>query len=145
MAAKLKNDDDAAVLSPDGVALERALGWTFNVLAVKAKFRLVAWAKDVAEFLIVINITALVRAHGADGKKASVANVDHHDLVTAIFRLDQKTDLRFEQGRRVRFAQAKCTIDLTGDYIRLSWAELRAATTGRNHYRSESKSQEIPP
>ena len=140
MAVRLKNDDDAAVLGPDGVALERARGWAFDVLTVKAIFRSVARAKDVAEFIIVINITALVCAHGADGKKASVANVDYHDLVTAVFRLDQKTDLRFEQDRRVCFAQAKCTIDMTGDYIRLSRTELRAATTGRNHYRSESKS-----
>lgn len=93
MAVRLKNDDDVGVISPDGVALERSRGWAFDVLSVKAIFRPVAWAKEIAEFLIVINITALVRAHGADGKKASVANVDHHDLITAVFRLDQKTDL----------------------------------------------------
>ena len=124
MAARLKNYNDAAVLGPDGVALERALGWAFNVLAVKAIFRSVARAKDVAEFLIVINITALMCADSADGKKVSVATVGHHDLFTAFFRLDQNTDLRFEQSRRVRFAQAKCTIDLTGDYIRFARAEL---------------------
>jgi hypothetical protein len=88
ITARLKNYNDVAVLGPDGVALEWALGWAFDVLTVKAIFRTVARAKDVAEFPIVINIAALVRADGTDSKKASVATVDHHDLVTAFFRLD---------------------------------------------------------
>ena len=84
MAARLKNDDDAGVLSPDGVALERTLGWAFDVLSIKAIFRLVARAKEMAELLVVIDFTAHVRTDGADGKEASVANVDHHDLITSI-------------------------------------------------------------
>jgi len=139
MAVRLKNDDDAAILGPNGVLLERAFGWAFNVLAVKAIFRAVARAKEMAQLLIIINITTLMRTDGADGRKASIAIVDHHDLVAVIFRLDQKPDLRFKQARRVRFAEAKCTIDLAGDYIRLAGAELGAATAGRNHHCCESK------
>lgn len=78
----------------------------------------------MAELLVVIDITAHVRADGADRKKASIANVDDNDLFTAFFQLDQKTDLRFEKGRGVRFAEANCTIGPTCDYIRLARAGL---------------------
>lgn len=99
MVAGLKNDDDAIVLGPDSVALEWAFGRAFNIMAVKAVFRPMARAKEMVEFLIVINIATHVRADGADGKKASIITVDYYDFVAAFFRLDQKTNLRFEQDR----------------------------------------------